>query len=43
MQVKRRLVDTTIGRAQVWHIVPKSLDFDLVNKDLTKKSDYGDD
>ncbi len=38
MQVKRRLVDTTIGRAQVWHIVPKSLDFDLVNKDLTKKA-----
>ena len=32
-----RLVETTIGRAQVWHIVPKTLDFDFVNKDLTKK------
>lgn len=34
----RRLVDTTIGRAQVWSVVPKALDFDLVNKDLTKKA-----
>ncbi|PHS69384.1 MAG: DNA-directed RNA polymerase subunit beta' [Cycloclasticus sp.] len=33
-----RLVDTTIGRAQVWAIVPKSLSFDLVNRDLTKKA-----
>ena len=33
----RRLVETTIGRAQVWAIVPKLLSFDLVNKDLTKK------
>lgn len=36
--VTRRLVETTTGRAQVWNIVPKSLDFDLVNKDLTKKA-----
>ena len=36
--VTTRLVDTTIGRAQVWHIVPKLLSFDLVNKDLTKKA-----
>jgi DNA-directed RNA polymerase subunit beta' len=36
--LKRRLVETTIGRAQVWNIVPKALDFDLVNKDLTKKA-----
>ena len=36
--VTTRLVDTTIGRAQVWHIVPKLLSFDLVNTDLTKKA-----
>ncbi|PCI65319.1 MAG: DNA-directed RNA polymerase subunit beta' [Piscirickettsiaceae bacterium] len=36
--VTTRLVDTTIGRAQIWHIVPKLLSFDLVNKDLTKKA-----
>ena len=35
---KTRLVETTVGRAQVWSIVPKSLSFDLVNKDLTKKA-----
>jgi len=33
-----RLVETTVGRAQVWSIVPKSLNFDLVNKDLSKKA-----
>ncbi|ORU90186.1 MAG: DNA-directed RNA polymerase subunit beta' [Cycloclasticus sp. symbiont of Poecilosclerida sp. M] len=33
-----RLVDTTIGRAQIWNIVPKQLNFDLVNTDLTKKA-----
>ncbi|MEH6504624.1 MAG: DNA-directed RNA polymerase subunit beta' [Cycloclasticus sp.] len=36
--VTRRLVDTTIGRAQVWAIVPKLLSFDLVNRDLSKKA-----
>jgi len=34
----RRLVETTIGRAQIWNILPKLLSFDLVNKDLTKKA-----
>ena len=38
VEVSRRLVETTIGRAQVWAVVPKLLNFDLVNKDLTKKS-----
>ena len=38
VEVSRRLVETTTGRAQVWAIVPKLLSFDLVNKDLTKKS-----
>ncbi|MGB1540988.1 MAG: DNA-directed RNA polymerase subunit beta', partial [Cycloclasticus sp.] len=38
IQISRRLVETTTGRAKVWSIVPKVLDFDLVNKDLTKKA-----
>jgi DNA-directed RNA polymerase subunit beta' len=38
IEVSTRLVDTTIGRAQIWNIVPKLLSFDLVNIDLTKKA-----
>ncbi|MGH8296168.1 MAG: DNA-directed RNA polymerase subunit beta', partial [Steroidobacteraceae bacterium] len=34
---KRRIVETTIGRALLSEIVPKGLSFDLVNQDMTKK------
>ena len=33
----RTLVDTTVGRALVYEIVPKSLPFDSVNRAMTKK------
>ena len=36
--ITKGLVDTTIGRALIWSIVPKLLSFDLVNTDLTKKA-----
>jgi DNA-directed RNA polymerase subunit beta' len=32
-----RIVDSTVGRALVWEIVPRGLSFDLINQDLTKK------
>lgn len=32
-----KLVDTTIGRAMLWQIVPKGLPFELVNQKLGKK------
>ncbi|MEE8343369.1 MAG: DNA-directed RNA polymerase subunit beta' [Gammaproteobacteria bacterium] len=34
----RRIVETTVGRALLFEIVPKGLSFDLVNADMTKKS-----
>src|SRR5699024_4050529 len=34
---RRRLVDTTIGRAMLSEIMPKGMPFELVNRDLTKK------
>jgi DNA-directed RNA polymerase subunit beta' len=34
---KRRVVDTTVGRALLSEILPKGLSFDLVNQDMTKK------
>ena len=34
----RRLVDTTVGRALLSNLLPKGLSFDLVNRDMTKKS-----
>ncbi len=33
----RRVLDTTVGRALLFEIVPKGLSFDLVNQDMTKK------
>ncbi|MGH8549760.1 MAG: DNA-directed RNA polymerase subunit beta' [Methylococcales bacterium] len=33
----RRRVDTTVGRALIWDIVPQGLSFDLINQDMTKK------
>ena len=35
---KRRIVDTTVGRAILSEILPKGMSFDLVNKDMTKKA-----
>ncbi|HET9108027.1 MAG TPA: DNA-directed RNA polymerase subunit beta' [Steroidobacteraceae bacterium] len=36
-QERRRIVDTTVGRALLSEILPKGLSFDLVNQDMTKK------
>jgi len=33
----RRLVDTTVGRALLFEIVPRGLSYDLINQDMTKK------
>lgn len=33
-----KLVDTTVGRSLVWNIVPDGLDFEMVNRVLTKKA-----
>ncbi len=33
----RRLVDTTVGRALLFEIVPKGLAYDVINQDMTKK------
>jgi len=33
----RRLVDTTVGRALLFEIVPKGLTYDVINQDMTKK------
>ena len=35
---RTRLVDTTVGRALLFEIVPEGLSFDLVNQDMTKKA-----
>ena len=35
---KRRLVDTTVGRAILSHLLPKGLSFDLINKTMDKKT-----
>lgn len=34
----RRRVETTVGRALIWDIVPKGLPYDLINRDMTKKA-----
>jgi DNA-directed RNA polymerase subunit beta' len=33
-----RLVDTTVGRALLWRIVPEGLSFDMVNQPMVKKA-----
>ncbi|HYC09437.1 MAG TPA: DNA-directed RNA polymerase subunit beta', partial [Steroidobacteraceae bacterium] len=33
-----RTVDTTVGRALLFEILPKGLSFDLINQDMTKKA-----
>ncbi len=41
MVERRRIVDTTIGRALLSEILPKGLSFDLINIDMTKKAISG--
>ncbi len=36
-QKNTRLIETTVGRAILWEIIPKGLPFELINKPLTKK------
>jgi DNA-directed RNA polymerase subunit beta' len=38
MQERIRHVQTTVGRALLFEILPKGLSFDLINQDMTKKS-----
>src|SRR5205809_7739352 len=33
-----RVVDTTVGRALLFEILPRGLSFDLINQDMTKKA-----
>ena len=35
---RRASVDTTVGRALLFEILPKGLSFDLINQDMTKKA-----
>jgi DNA-directed RNA polymerase subunit beta' len=35
---RARSVDTTVGRALLFEILPKGLSFDLINQDMTKKA-----
>src|SRR5579883_2458052 len=35
---KRRIVESTVGRALLSEILPKGLSFDLINQDMTKKT-----
>lgn len=36
--VTSKRVDTTVGRALVWTVVPEGMPFDLINQDMTKKA-----
>lgn len=37
-KTNHRLVDTTVGRAIFWQILPDGLSFDLINQPMTKKT-----
>jgi DNA-directed RNA polymerase subunit beta' len=37
-QAKTHRVNTTVGRALIWEIVPERMPFDEVNRDMTKKN-----
>ena len=41
LKPRRRVVDTTVGRALLSEILPKGLSFDAVNRDMTKKAISG--
>src|SRR5271167_1746013 len=38
IQERRRLVQTTVGRALLSEILPRGLPFDIINQDMTKKN-----
>ena len=38
---RRRVVETTVGRALLFEILPKGMSFDLINLDMTKKAISG--
>jgi DNA-directed RNA polymerase subunit beta' len=38
LQERRRLVETSVGRALLSEILPKGLPFDIINNDMTKKA-----
>ncbi len=38
LEERRRLVDTSVGRALLSEILPKGLSFDIINIDMTKKA-----
>ena len=37
-KVGTRIVDTTVGRALLWEIVPEGLSYDMINKPMVKKA-----
>lgn len=37
-ETRTRIVDTTVGRAIIWSIVPQGLPYEFVNQDMTKKA-----
>ncbi len=41
MQTRNMIVDTTVGRINLWRIVPNGLPFEMVNKAMTKKAISG--
>jgi DNA-directed RNA polymerase subunit beta' len=41
MQTRKMIVDTTVGRINLWRIVPKGLPIEMVNKAMTKKAISG--
>jgi len=36
--VQTRIVDTTVGRALLWEIVPEGMSYDMINKNMVKKA-----
>ncbi|MBB3048989.1 DNA-directed RNA polymerase subunit beta' [Litorivivens lipolytica] len=40
-QTSTMIVDTTVGRVNLWRVVPKGLPFEMVNKAMTKKAISG--
>ena len=37
-ETRNRIVDTTVGRALLWEIVPKGLSYDMINQPMVKKA-----
>ena len=37
-EARTRVVETTVGRALLWNIVPKGIGFDLINQPMVKKA-----